>query len=112
MWNLAEEGGRIIFLNLSPSVFETYTTWNVLLGLIVLWMSAYCATQTQVQRYTSIGSLRGARKALLLNIPGVALLLLLSVLSGLILFAVYGKCDPRLKGDITRADQVLAPARM
>ncbi|CAN8017303.1 unnamed protein product [Ixodes persulcatus] len=62
MWNLAEEGGRIIFLNLSPSVFETYTTWNVLLGLIVLWMSAYCATQTQVQRYTSIGSLHGARK--------------------------------------------------
>ncbi|KAM7308971.1 sodium-coupled monocarboxylate transporter 1-like [Ixodes scapularis] len=62
MWNLAEEGGRIIFFNLSPSVFETYTTWNVLLGLIVLWMSAYCATQTQVQRYTSIGSLRGARK--------------------------------------------------
>ncbi|CAN7981775.1 unnamed protein product, partial [Ixodes pacificus] len=46
-------------------------------------------------------------RALLLNIPGVALLLLLSVLSGVILFAVYGKCDPRLKGDITRADQLM-----
>ncbi|KAM7282314.1 sodium-coupled monocarboxylate transporter 1-like [Ixodes scapularis] len=59
---------------------------------------------------TPTSSMRHSRPlllALLLNIPGVALLLLLSVLSGLILFAVYGKCDPRLKGDITRADQLM-----
>ncbi|CAN7988238.1 unnamed protein product [Ixodes hexagonus] len=107
MWNLAEEGGRIVFVNLSPSMYETYTTWNVLVGWTVFWMCGYCSTQTQVQRYSSIGSLRDARKALLLNIPGVALLLVLAVLSGLILFAVYGNCDPRLTGDISRADQLM-----
>lgn len=70
-------------------------------------MGAYCASQTQVQRYSSIASLRDAKKALLLNVPGVAATLLLSVLSGLIIYATYRDCDPRLTGDIEKADQLM-----
>ncbi|CAN7981776.1 unnamed protein product [Ixodes pacificus] len=107
MWKLAEEGGRVIFFNFSFSAYETYTTWNVVLSWTIGWMSAYCASQTQVQRYSSIASLRDARRALLLNIPGVALTLLLAVLSGLIIFATYKDCDPRLIGEIDKADQLM-----
>uniref|UniRef100_A0A023GNF3 Putative sodium/solute symporter ixodes scapularis sodium/solute symporter n=1 Tax=Amblyomma triste TaxID=251400 RepID=A0A023GNF3_AMBTT len=107
MWRIAGEGGRLIFFNFSTSLYDTYTTWNVVLGWTIGWMGAYCASQTQVQRYSSMKSLRRARRALLLNIPGVAITLLLSVLSGLIIYAVYGNCDPRLTGDIEKADQLM-----
>ncbi|XP_064489130.1 sodium-coupled monocarboxylate transporter 2-like [Ornithodoros turicata] len=107
MWKIAGEGGRLVSINLSSSPYETYTAWNVIGSWTVGWMGAYCASQTQVQRYSSIASLRDARKALLLNIPGVGATLLLSVLSGLVIFAVYHDCDPRLIGDIDKADQLM-----
>ncbi|XP_065294528.2 sodium-coupled monocarboxylate transporter 2-like [Dermacentor albipictus] len=110
MWRIASDGGRVIFFNFSTSVYDTYTSWNVLLGYTVIWMVTYCSSQTQVQRYSSMKSLKRARRALLLNIPGVAANLLLSVLSGMTLYAVYGDCDPRLTGDINKADQLMPHA--
>ncbi|KAH7938576.1 hypothetical protein HPB49_025575 [Dermacentor silvarum] len=107
MWRIASDGGRVIYANFSTSVYDTYTSWNVLLGYTVIWMVTYCSSQTQVQRYSSMKSLESARRALLLNIPGVAGNLLLSVLSGMTLYAVYGDCDPRLTGDIDKADQLM-----
>uniref|UniRef100_A0A224Z6X6 Sodium/solute symporter n=1 Tax=Rhipicephalus zambeziensis TaxID=60191 RepID=A0A224Z6X6_9ACAR len=107
MWQIASNGGRVIYTNLSTNLYDTYTTWNVLLGYTVIWMVTYCASQTQVQRYSSMKSLERARRALLLNIPGVAGNLFLSVLSGLTIYAVYGDCDPRLTGDIGKADQLM-----
>ncbi|KAL3246053.1 hypothetical protein MRX96_057972 [Rhipicephalus microplus] len=37
----------------------------------------------------------------------MALNMILAVLSGLTLYAVYGRCDPRLTGDIRKADQLM-----
>lgn len=107
VWRTAEGGGRLVFNNPSLSPYETYTTWNVMLSWTVGWMSGYCASQTQVQRYSSIASLKDARKALLMNVPGVAATILLSVVSGLVIYAVYHDCDPRLVGDISKADQLM-----
>ncbi|KAH7938357.1 hypothetical protein HPB49_022743 [Dermacentor silvarum] len=107
MWQIASDGGRLIFTNFSVSPYETYTTWTMVFGWTITWMGMYCANQTQAQRYSSIGSLKGARKALMLNIPGMALNVTMAVLSGLTLYAVYGSCDPRLTGDIRKADQLV-----
>ncbi|XP_075741035.1 sodium-coupled monocarboxylate transporter 1-like [Rhipicephalus microplus] len=107
MWQIAGDGGRLIFTNFSLSPYETYTTWTMVFGWTITWMGMYCANQTQAQRYASIGSLKGARIALLLNIPGTILNVTMAVLSGLTLYAVYGNCDPRLTGDIRKADQLV-----
>ncbi|XP_050027272.2 sodium-coupled monocarboxylate transporter 1-like isoform X1 [Dermacentor andersoni] len=107
MWQIASDGGRLIFNNFSVSPYETYTVWTMVFGWTITWMGMYCANQTQAQRYSSIGSLEGARKALMLNIPGMALNVTMAVLSGLTLYAVYGSCDPRLTGDIRKADQLV-----
>ncbi|KAL1413945.1 hypothetical protein MTO96_007882 [Rhipicephalus appendiculatus] len=107
MWQIAGDGGRLIFTNFSLSPYETYTTWTMVFGWTITWMGMYCANQTQAQRYASIGSLKGARIALLLNIPGTILNVTMAVLSGLTLYAVYGNCDPRLTGDIHKADQLV-----
>ncbi|CAN8017458.1 unnamed protein product [Ixodes persulcatus] len=106
-WEIGEKGGRMNFLNFSVSPYDTFTSWNILFCWTVLWMSSYCASQTQVQRYTSIASIKDARKALLLNIPGVSVTLILSIISGIVLFAVYSDCDPRLTGDIKKADELM-----
>nr|XP_050027167.1 sodium-coupled monocarboxylate transporter 2-like [Dermacentor andersoni]XP_054922405.1 sodium-coupled monocarboxylate transporter 2-like [Dermacentor andersoni]XP_054922406.1 sodium-coupled monocarboxylate transporter 2-like [Dermacentor andersoni] len=106
MWENARNGGRLT-LNFDTSPYETYTTWTMVIGFTVTWMGMYCASQTQAQRYTSIGSLKGARKALMLNIPGMALNVTMAVLSGLTIYAVYGHCDPRLTGEIHKADQLM-----
>lgn len=107
MWKIAGDGGRLIFANLDVSPYETYTVWAMVFGWTISWMGMYCANQTQAQRYTSIGSLKGARIALLLNVPGTILNVTMAVLSGLTLYAVYGSCDPRLTGDIRKADQLM-----
>ncbi|OQR72568.1 sodium-coupled monocarboxylate transporter 1-like [Tropilaelaps mercedesae] len=104
---LNTQGGRLIIANWSLNPYMTYTSWNVTLSWTIAWMGAYCASQTQVQRYSAIASLEKAKKALLWNIPGVASTIMLSVMSGLVLFAVYGKCDPRLTGEIEKADQLM-----
>lgn len=107
MWQNARNGGRVIITNFDVSPYETYTTWAMVLGFTVTLMGMYCANQTQAQRFTSIGSMKGARKALMLNVPGMALNMIMAVLSGLTLYAVYGRCDPRLTGDIRKADQLM-----
>ncbi|KAH7948155.1 hypothetical protein HPB52_018821 [Rhipicephalus sanguineus] len=62
MWQIASDGGRVIYTNFSTSMYDTYTTWNVLFGYTVIWMVTYCASQTQVQRYSSMKSLERARR--------------------------------------------------
>ncbi|XP_077486529.1 sodium-coupled monocarboxylate transporter 1-like [Amblyomma americanum] len=107
MWTIAGKGGRVIITNFSTSPYDTYTTWNVVLGWATMWLVTYCVNQTQVQRYCSMKSLKRARRALLLNIPFVVGTLLVTVVAGLTLYAVYGDCDPRLTGDIDKADQLM-----
>ncbi|XP_037505843.1 sodium-coupled monocarboxylate transporter 1 [Rhipicephalus sanguineus] len=110
IWRTARDGGRLVFVNFSVSPYETYTTWNCIIAGTLNWLAIYCASQTQIQRYSSISSLKHSRWALLMNIPGVALVYILSVLSGLILYVVYHDCDPRLTGDIYKADELMPHA--
>ncbi|KAK8757991.1 hypothetical protein V5799_004378 [Amblyomma americanum] len=107
MFKLAEEGGRVTIFNWSPSPYETFTSWVVLLSWSVRWCSVYCASQTQMQRIASLASVAQARRAVLFNLPAAAVTTLLPVLSGLALVAVYKDCDPRLTGDIKKPDELM-----
>jgi sodium-coupled monocarboxylate transporter 8/12 len=44
---------------------------------------------------------------LLLNIPGMLVLVGLAFLTGFALFAFYAHCDPLLTGEIKKADEIL-----
>lgn len=61
----------------------------------------------QVQRYLSVRSTRSAQIALIINIFGVACLILLSGFMGIILYAYYVDCDPFTAGMIKNSDQIL-----
>jgi sodium-coupled monocarboxylate transporter 8/12 len=54
-----------------------------------------------VQRFSSAKTIRQAQTALLLNIPGVFLLISLCCFTGLVVFANYADCDPITYSNIT-----------
>ncbi|XP_064470607.1 sodium-coupled monocarboxylate transporter 1-like [Ornithodoros turicata] len=107
VWTKAEDGGRIQFLNTQIDLQSSVVLWNVLLGTTFVWLASYGTSQTQVQRFCSVSSLKEARTALYLNIPGVMLNISLGCLAGLVIYANYYDCDPLKAGKIKKPDQLI-----
>lgn len=55
---------------------------------------SYCIDQQMVQRFSSAKNVKTAQVALLLNVPGIFLLMNLCCFSGLVVYATYANCDP------------------
>ncbi len=87
-------------------IYNHDTLWGVLCGTGVIWVSAYCVMQIQVQRYCSMESKKKARQTLYYNLPGLLLIAVLAVACGIVIYAKYHACDPITLGHITRHDQV------
>lgn len=107
VWTTAEEGGRIQFLNTKVDTLSSVSLWNVLLGTTFIWLASYGTSQTQVQRFCSVSTLKKARTAMYVNMPGVMLNISLGCLAGLVIYANYPDCDPLKSGKITKSDQLI-----
>ncbi|XP_070393596.1 sodium-coupled monocarboxylate transporter 1-like isoform X1 [Dermacentor albipictus] len=107
VWTTAEEGGRIQFLNTQLDTQSSVSLWNVLLGTTFIWLASYGTSQTQVQRFCSVPSLREAKMALYVNIPGVMINISLGCIAGLVIYANYPDCDPLKSGKIFKSDQLI-----
>lgn len=107
VWTTAEDGGRIQFLNTEVDTLSSVSLWNVLLGTTFIWLASYGTSQTQVQRFCSVPTLRKAKTAMYVNIPGVMLNISLGCLAGLVIYANYPDCDPLKSGMITKSDQLI-----
>ncbi|XP_035227704.1 sodium-coupled monocarboxylate transporter 2-like [Stegodyphus dumicola] len=94
VWEKSVEGGRIEFFrfDLDPTVRHTF--WSLVVGGYVTWMGNYAANQAMIQRYLTIGSLRGAQGCLWINLPALIILILITSLSGLVIYVFYAACDP------------------
>ncbi|XP_077482936.1 sodium-coupled monocarboxylate transporter 1-like [Amblyomma americanum] len=107
VWTIAADRGRLQFLNTQLDVHHTNSLWTVLLGTTFVWLASYGTSQTQVQRFCSVSSLRKAKAAIYINIPGVMMNISLSCLAGLVIFAHYADCDPVKVGKISSPDQLV-----
>ncbi|XP_066265982.1 sodium-coupled monocarboxylate transporter 1-like [Branchiostoma lanceolatum] len=90
-----------------PDPKVRHSTWTVWVGGIFTWTAIYGVNQAQVQRYCSCSSLRKAQLALYLNILGLGVIVTLACMSGLVIYARYHDCDPRLAGNIFNNDQLM-----
>ncbi|RMI12494.1 MAG: sodium transporter [Calditrichaeota bacterium] len=72
---------------------ETYSFWPMTLGGLFLYASYYGTDQSQVQRQLTVGSLDGARKALLINAFGRFPIVLMYCLMGVFIGAVFASPD-------------------
>ncbi|XP_054156354.1 sodium-coupled monocarboxylate transporter 1-like [Oppia nitens] len=106
-FEIAHTGGRIEFWNMDLDIYSINSFWVILFGFTVLWCGTLSTSQLQVQRAVCMPSMRAAKRALYLAMPGFVVVLSLIVLIGIVMYARYADCDPLLTGRVTRADQLL-----
>lgn len=107
IWKVAEEGGRIEFLNFDPNPTTRHTWWSLIIGGGFTYLSLYAVNQTQVQRLLTVKSLKRSQGALWLNWPILSLLSFSTSFAGLAIYSYYSKCDPLLEGRISSRDQLM-----
>ncbi|XP_077564131.1 sodium-coupled monocarboxylate transporter 2-like [Haemaphysalis longicornis] len=99
--------GLLEFFDVSLNFQKTFTFWSVTIGSVVVWMTGYCTNQTMIQRYCALGSMRKARTSLYITLVGVSVTLTIAAFCGLVLFALYHKCDPVKASAITKYDELM-----
>ncbi|KAL5018112.1 hypothetical protein ScPMuIL_003834 [Solemya velum] len=107
VWNIANDNGRILFFEWDTDPSNRHTTWNVVVGGGIFWCAIYGVNQAQVQRAISVSSAKKAQLAIWLNLPGMAFLLTIVCLAGVVMYSFYSKCDPVSYGLIHSGDQLL-----
>lgn len=106
-WEIANQRGRIEFLDFSPDPRTRHSVWTVTIGGAFFWLYLYGVNQAQVQRACSLPTLKRAKIALWLNFPGLVLIMTLVCMIGILMFAFYSNCHPVAFGLVTRNDQLL-----
>jgi len=107
VWDIAKQGGRIQFADLSVDPTVRQTLWTQLIGGLFTFVSLYAVNQTQVQRLLTVKTLRKAQSSLWLNWPILTALSLITSYSGIAMYAHYANCDPLVEGKIGSPDQLL-----
>ncbi|XP_072340947.1 sodium-coupled monocarboxylate transporter 1-like isoform X1 [Scyliorhinus torazame] len=105
--NTAYHGGRLNFWNFDPNPFQRHTFWTIVIGGTFTWTGIYGINQAQVQRYISCKTRTQAKVALYLNLIGLWIILVCTVLSGLSMYSLYHDCDPWTSGKVQAPDQLM-----
>ncbi|XP_050319927.1 sodium-coupled monocarboxylate transporter 2-like [Bactrocera neohumeralis] len=103
----AAEGGRIIFANINPSLYERQSLWAVLIGGFFYWTSINSVNQTMVQRYMSLPTLKKAQQSMTIFAISAIIFISFCCFAGLLIFDYYRNCDPLSAGLISNNDQLL-----
>ncbi|KAL3248884.1 hypothetical protein MRX96_056290 [Rhipicephalus microplus] len=107
VFDVVNKEGLLEFFDMSLNFQKIFTFWSVVGGNSITWISAFGMNQVMVQRYCGLASIRKARTALYINTLGVSSILTISSLCGLLLFALYHRCDPLKAAMITKYDQLM-----
>ncbi|XP_066588540.1 sodium-coupled monocarboxylate transporter 2-like isoform X2 [Prorops nasuta] len=107
VWERAKEGHRLRLFEMNPSPLEARTFWTMTLGSIGLWMANSATNPLMVQRFLAVSSLKKTKKAMLLYTLGIIFVNSMSCYTGLIIYSLYGDCDPILTGAIEKPNQLM-----
>ncbi|GFR07193.1 putative sodium-dependent multivitamin transporter [Trichonephila clavata] len=109
IFEIANEGGRLVIPRFTLDLKVPYSMFSVFAQGMMITMSSYAASQTQVQRLRTLKNLNKSKLAAFLSIPLLVSLNFLCCLCGLIIFAYFRFCDPLTSPDspIESADQLL-----
>lgn len=107
VWQTCYHGGRIKFFDFDPDPRVRHTFWTLTIGIFFVWLPPYTVDQQMVQRFAAARSLKEAKIALLLNAPGMFIIITLCSLTGLVLYARYADCDPLASKVVSNPNQLL-----
>lgn len=106
-WEIAAENGRIDLTNFSTDLRTRHSVWSVGIGGALMWTYLYGVNQAQVQRSCSLPSLKRAQLAIWMNFPALVLIITLTCMIGVTMYAFYKDCDPVKYGLVDKPDQML-----
>lgn len=108
VFSIAKRGGRMEIFDFNPDPRIRNTFWSLVFGGMFSAMPVYCVGQMMVQRYMSAKSEKVVNIALILQVPGLIVIVGMCTLAGWVMYAVNEKCDLRNDGKIQSNDQILA----
>ncbi|KAF4081305.1 hypothetical protein AMELA_G00159950 [Ameiurus melas] len=107
VWETAQAGQRLNVFDFDLSPLRRHTFWTVSVGGMFTWLGIYGVNQSTIQRCISCKTETHARCALYLNLLGLLLILFCGVVSGLIMYTFYSRCDPWTAGFVSAPDQLM-----
>ncbi|KAK2576668.1 hypothetical protein KPH14_005329 [Odynerus spinipes] len=107
IWEIAAEGSRLEFDNISIDPTERHTWWSLTFGGFFTYLSLYGVNQVQVQRMLTVQNLGAAKRALWWSWPMASIMSLTICYSGLAIYSKYRECDPLTSARITSNDQLM-----
>jgi SSS family transporter len=102
LWEANRAGGRLNLLNFDPDPFIRQSVWSLVIGQFIYTTICFSFDQQMIQRFQASKSKQIARRALVLNSPGIFLIVSLCCLVGLGLYANFAHCDPLSHPDAAR----------
>lgn len=81
--------------------------WAITIGMTVSWTSYLSVTQSAVQRYLAVPTLKAANKSVVYLCIGTLVVKCFTCFTGLLMYARYHDCDPLASRRIEKADQIL-----
>lgn len=106
VWLTSVHGRRVEFFNFDVDVTTRHTTWNLIIGAYTTWLYVFACSQSLVQRYLALPTLKAAQAAVIWTIPTICFIFFVSALAGLIIYTKYYDCDPISTKQVTAADQL------
>uniref|UniRef100_H2YDW6 Sodium-coupled monocarboxylate transporter 1 n=1 Tax=Ciona savignyi TaxID=51511 RepID=H2YDW6_CIOSA len=107
VWDALDQSGRLNAFEMNPDPRIRYSFWTVWFGVAVTWSGALCINQVMSQRYLSCSSVKNARIAAMVAVFPNIIFVLISVMTGCVMYAYYQHCDPVLNGVVKKPDQLL-----
>ncbi|KAI5645491.1 sodium:solute symporter family domain-containing protein [Phthorimaea operculella] len=107
MWEIANEGGRLVLYDPDPELAHHTSFFAVTLALSTNWLWKVALSQSSLQKLLAVPTIGKARICLAISCAGVILMKLLSCFLGLTLYAYFAGCDPLLTGQIRKHEQLV-----
>ena len=98
--------GRLQAIDFTFDLNETYTFWSGMLGGLFLSLGYFGCDQSQVQRYLSADSVRGAKNSLLMSAFAKIPLQVLILMMGVLVFCFYLFTQPPLLFNDVHREQI------
>ncbi|KAI3384999.1 hypothetical protein SNEBB_000302 [Seison nebaliae] len=107
VFRLSNIVGRIDFNEFDFTPFKRHTFWTIVFGNTLNTFTVYASNQAMLQRYFSLPTTRAAQKAVYTTFIMASCFFTLTCFCGLIAASKYANCDPLLKHEISKIDQLL-----
>lgn len=107
VWERCRLGGRIRIFEFDPSPFVRMTFWSSTIGHSFIFIAVISVSQSMVQKFMSLPTLRSARTSLYLFLVQAVCVMSMSCFTGLLVYSKYYDCDPTKSKMISRPDQIL-----